>query len=157
MKPTLVLDYSPDSLLIHWLVLEKECPLDVVMQDPFPTEEVIRAPYYQDGDILIYDHATLVQFLQERFPGETLLPSDPASRAQIRQACTLIGDPETSIFSEIEEILDTGSEYLAGRKFTLLDIFAGVWLSEHYTLDNSSVRSYWRRISNRPAFVEAIQ
>jgi glutathione S-transferase len=154
MRPTIVTDLSLDSLLIHWLVLEKECPLDVVRLE---TPALADPPYYQAGEILIYDPATLVQFLQERYPGEQLLPSDPVSRAQIRQACTLISEPDVDIFSEVEEILDTGSDYLAGREFTLLDIYVGVWLSENYTLDNSSVRSYWERISSRPAFIKASQ
>ena len=157
MKPTLVLDYSPDSLLIHWLVLEKECPLDTEMQDPFPLEDVIKAPYYRDGDILIYDHATLVQFLQERYPGEQLLPSDPVSRAQIRQACTILNEPDVDVFKEVESVMDAGTPYMAGRDFTLLDIYVGAWMSEHYTPDCSSVASYWKRISNRPAFLKASQ
>ena len=151
MEPMIVVDGHPDSLLIHWLVLEKECPLTVT----YDLTSTVKAPYYQAGDILIYDAATLVQFLQERYPGEQLLPSDPVSRAQIRQACTLINDPDVDLFSELEQILDTGSKYLAGREFTLLDIYVGVWLSENYTLDNSSVRSYWERISSRPAYMEA--
>lgn len=155
MRPTIVADYTPTSLLVHWLVLEKECPLDVVLESPIRGEIQVKAPYYEDGDILIYDLPTLVQFLQERYPGEQLLPPDPVSRAQIRQACTLISEPDVDIFSEVEEILDTGSKYLAGREFTLLDIYTGVWLSENYTPDNSSVRSYWERISTRSAYMEA--
>jgi glutathione S-transferase len=154
MRPTIVTDLSLDSLLIHWLVLEKECPVDVVT---LGTSPLAAPPYYQAGDILIYDPVTLVQFLQERYPGEQLLPSDPVSRAQIRQACTLVSEPDVDIFSEVEEILDTGSDYLAGREFTLLDVYVGVWLSENYTLDSSSVRSYWERISSRPAFIKASQ
>lgn len=151
MEPTLVTDLSLDSLLVHWLVLEKNCPLKVEVRH----DAIIKPPYYQAGDVLIYDAATLVQFLQERYPGEQLLPPDPVSRAQIRQACSMIGEPDVDVFSEVEEILDTGSEYLAGRAFTLLDIYVGVWLSENYTLDNSSVRSYWEKISKRPAYMEA--
>ena len=161
MKPTLVLDYSPDSLLIHWLVLEKECPLDVVMQDPFPLVDVIKAPYYHDGDILIYDHATLVQFLQERYPGEQLLPPDPVSRAQIRQACTLINEPDVDLIQEIDAILCSGLLYMAGSGgFTLLDIYIGTWLSEYVAGRvnlTDRVSDYWKRISNRPAFKKAAQ
>jgi glutathione S-transferase len=149
MKPSIVIDLSNESLLIHWLVLEKECPLDVKYQEYADT---VKAPYYVDGDILIYDLQTLIQFLQERYPGELLLPGNPISRAQIRQACTLIGEPDVDVFAEVKACLDTGSKYLAGNEFSLLDIYVGVWLNENYTPDNSSVRSYWERISNRPAF-----
>jgi len=151
MKPTIVLDSSEASVLIHWLVLEKECPLELTTKPVAPV--MVRAPYYEDGEILIYDHQTLVQFLQERYPGEQLLPVDPISRAQIRQACMLIRDPDDiDVFTEVESILDTGSEYMTGDQFTLLDIYVGAWLNDHYTPDNSSVRSYWKRISERNAF-----
>ena len=152
MKPTIVVDHSPESLLIHWFVLEKQCPLDVELQE---RTDLVRAPYYIDGDVLIYDLPTLIQFLQERYPGEQLLPADPVSRAQIRQACTLISEPDVDTLAEIEEILDHDVEFITGRKFTLLDIFVTVWLSEHYTLDSSSVRSYWERLSHRETFRKA--
>jgi len=155
MEPKIVTDGSPDSFLIHWLVLEKECPLTV----EFDMFSEMKAPFYQDGDILIYDPATLVQFLQERYPGEQLLPADPVSRAQIRQACTLTGEPDIDLVTEIEAILDTGSEYMAGRTFTLLDIYIGTWLSEYVQSNSvcstSVLHHYWKRISNRPAFRKA--
>jgi len=155
MEPTIVIDNSLDSFLIHWLVLEKECPLAV----QYSLLSEVKAPYYQAGDVLIYDAVTLVQFLQERYPGEQLLPADPVSRAQIRQACALINEPDVDMIAELEEILGTGSNYIAGREFTLLDIYIGTWLSE-YVLTNivtASVGSYWRRISSRPAFIKASQ
>lgn len=151
MEPTIVVDYSLDSLLIHWLVLEKECPLKVL----YETDTLVKPPYYEAGDVLIYDAATLVQFLQERYPGEQLLPPDPVSRAQIRQACTLTSEPDIDLFKEVNEILSTGSLYMAGREFTLLDIYIGTWLSEYVAAENevtAEVYQYWKRISSRSAF-----
>lgn len=150
MEPTIVIDYSPDSFLIHWLVLEKECPLTV----QYDLASTVKAPYYQAGDVLIYDPATLVQFLQERYPGEQLLPADPVSRAQIRQACTITSDPDVDLIGEISQILDTGSEYMAGRSFTLLDIYIGTWLTEYVETNevSAAVYSYWKRVSSRTAF-----
>ena len=162
MRPTIVADYSLDSILIHWLVLEKECPLDVVLpHQRYEGVPLAKAPYYRDGDILIYDHATLVQFLQERYPGEQLLPADPVTRAQIRQACTLVSDPDASMIREIQEVLSTGTDYMAGDEFTLLDIYIGTWLYEYVTDNDISqavyLDAYWRRISSRPAFRIATQ
>jgi len=153
MNPTIVVDHSQESLLIHWLVLEKDCPLDIVSPVPV-AERMVRAPYYEDGDVLIYDHTTLVQFLQERYPGEQLLPSDPIVRAQIRQACTLVQEPDVDLIEEIEEILSSGTEFIAGKCFTILDIYIGTWLSEYVLTNDVSalVYSYWKRISNRTAF-----
>ncbi len=122
MKPIIVVDHTAESFLVHWLVLEKECPIEVVTPPPV-AERMIRAPYYEDGEVLLYDHATLIQFLQERYPGEQLLPAAPVSRAQIRQACTYVNEPDVDVFSEIEAIMDTGSLYAAGDQFTLLDIY----------------------------------
>jgi len=150
MEPKIVTDDCPDSFLIHWLVLEKECPL-TVEYSPFSE---VKAPYYEDGDVLIYDAVTLVQFLQERYPGEQLLPADPVSRAQIRQACTLTSEKDVDLIPEIEAILNTGSEFMAGRTFTLLDIYIGTWLSKYVLTNDVSavVYSYWKRISGRTAF-----
>lgn len=155
MKPTIAVDHTLESLLIHWLVLEKECPLDVITPGPY-SEPMVKFPFYQDGDILIYDHAVLVQFLQERYPGEQLLPIDPVTRAQIRQACALVRDPDTDLIQEICQILNTGSKYMTGDEFTLLDIYIGTWLSE-YVADNDISQAvyldaYWKRISSRTAF-----
>jgi len=154
MEPKIVADYSLDSFLVHWLVLEKECPLEVVMPSQTWNTPTVKPPYYESGDVLIYDAATLVQFLQERYPGEQLLPPDPVSRAQIRQACALTSEPDIDLIAEIEAILDTGSEYMAGREFTLLDIYIGTWLSEYVEANevSAAVYSYWKRISSRTAF-----
>jgi len=153
MKPTIVVDDTPESTLVHWLVLEKECPIEIVTPPPV-AERMIRAPYYEDGEVLLYDHATLIQFLQERYPGEQLLPVDPIVRAQIRQACTLIGEPDIDLITEIGLVLREGTDFMAGDSFTLLDIYIGTWLAE-YVIDNeisAKVYSYWKRISGRTAF-----
>ena len=153
MKPTIVVDDTPESLLVHWLVLEKECPIEIITPPPV-AERMIRAPYYEEGEVLLYDHATLIQFLQERYPGEQLLPADPIVRAQIRQACTLIGEPDIDLISEINLVLDENTDFMAGDSFTLLDIYIGTWMAEH-VVDNelsAKVYSYWKRISSRTAF-----
>ena len=154
MKPALIVDHLPESLLMHWLVLEKECPLDISVYPP-PGAEMIRAPYYSDGDVLIYDHQVLVQFLQERYPGEQLLPLDPVSRAQIRQACELIRRPDDiDLMEEIVKVMETGTKYMAGKEFSLLDIYVGSWMHKNYNKlgVSAAVVSYWRRIASRAAF-----
>lgn len=155
MKPTITVDLSLNSLLIHWLVLEKDCPLDVIGAVA-NSEPMVKCPFYQDGDVLIYDQAVLVQFLQERYPGEQLLPVDPVTRAQIRQACTIVNDPSSNMIREICEVLSSRSKYMAGDKFTLLDIYIGTWLFEYVADHDISqaayLDAYWKRISNRPAF-----
>lgn len=116
---------------------------------------MIRAPYYSDGDVLIYDHQVLVQFLQERYPGEQLLPLDPVSRAQIRQACELIRRPDDiDLMEEIVKVMETGTKYMAGKEFSLLDIYVGSWMHKNYNKlgVSAAVVSYWRRIASRAAF-----
>ena len=155
MKPILVADYSWDSFLIHWLILEKECPLDVVYPHQRYDVPLFKGPYYHAGDILIYDHAALVQFLQERYPGEQLLPADPVSRAQVRQACAIVSDPEVDLAAEVAEIVSTGSTYMTGRDFTLLDIYVGTRLSTLQEIP-PAIADYWKRIISRPAYKVAL-
>ena len=155
MRPSIAVDHTIDSFLMHWLVLEKDCPIDVVWQHNAPiAARLVKAPYYEDGEAVIYDHNTLVQFLQERFPGTQLLPADPIHKAQIRQACSMVRENSLDMATELEEILSTGSPWAAGKEFSLLDIYIGTWLSEYVLKYEVSalVAQYWKRISSRPAF-----
>jgi len=152
MRPSIVVDRTIASFLMHWLVLEKECPIDVVRQEFSP--RLVTAPYYEDGEVVIYDHNTLVQFLQERYPGIQLMPADPIHRAQIRQACAMVLENNLDMMAELDEILATGSPWAAGKEFSLLDIYIGTWLSEYVMKHDLTARvaQYWKRISSRPAF-----
>lgn len=156
MEPTLVVDHTRDSLLLHWLALEKECPLDIVPEHYVtPVSGQLPPPYYADGEVYVYDHYTLVQFLQERYPGITLMPSDPSMRAVVRQACRTVRE-EGNVHDELHAVLGA-QPYVGGDQFSIVDVYVGAWLSD-YVLEHEvskRVSDYWKLISNRPAYKEA--
>jgi glutathione S-transferase len=138
---------DPDSFLIHWLLVEKEAPVRIQY---IPRQGIQHAvpPYYIDNDVLIHEHYTLVQFLQERYPGEQLMPHDPVTRAQMRQACHDIREEE-SILSQIEVVLLTGTSYLAGREFSIVDIYAGARIKFQDRKKYPEVQNYHERLTDR--------
>ena len=89
MNPTLFSEPEGfDSLVLRWLALEKRCPIQHRIVQTFE-RDLTPLPSMQDRDLFLIEHETIVQYLQERYPGETLLPSDPKIRAQLRQICAL--------------------------------------------------------------------
>ena len=159
MAPTIVIAPDDfDSFLIRWLAVDKEVPIRtkyVPRQGIKPAEP----PYYIDADALISDHYTLVQFLQERFPGEQLLPADPVVRAQMRQVCRDIRDGEhEEMLFQFEVALLTGTPYLGGRELSMVDIYAGAWMKHNgiETVTSKEVLNYYRRLERRPGFSEQV-
>ncbi len=161
MDATLYTDEgSFDSVVLHWIVLEKECPV-VIRTLVASARNTVRLPYFQDRSLALFDHNVVLQYLQERYPGEELLPSDPQLRGQIRQICTLIRETEEghSIVSDLDLMLRE-NEYLAGPEFTLADVYAGAWLQTTCDLPKAlptRVDNYRKRLAARPAYKEAVQ
>ena len=161
MDATLYTDEdSFDSVVLRWIALEKECPI-VIRTIPVSTRNTVKLPYFQDRELALFDHNVVLQYLQERYPGEDLLPSDPQLRGQIRQICTLIRETENghSIASDLDSML-RGNEYLVGRDFSLADVYAGAWLRTNSALPKAlptRVYNYWTRLAARPAYKEAVQ
>lgn len=151
MEPTIYIDTeSLDSYIIERLVDEKEAPVRTKYV-PLQGINIGVPPFYFDGNgVLIRDFWTLVEFLQERYPGEQLMPSDPSSRALMRQACKDILESQ-DLWPEIEEILKQGTPYLTGNEYTIVDLFAGAWMHfngiEH--CESQVVKDYYRRIGSK--------
>lgn len=159
MEPTLFSSrYSFDSLVIRWMAIEKECQLiHRIVESYEVTMDAL--PCLQDRDLHLVSHEPMVQYLQERYPGEPLLPADPKIRAQIRQICWLIRDDTEDFVGDLSLILGPREGYLAGSEFTLADVYAGVRLhgmnEEHFDLPEN-VQYYYTRLAGREAFKEAI-
>lgn len=147
-----VAPYGQDSHITTWLVAEKEAPIrikTVPRQGIKPAEP----PYYMDDDVLVSEHYTLIQFLQERYPGEQLMPHDPIARAQMRQVCHDIREGE-DLWPQFEAILRTGTPYLAGREFSIVDIYAGAWMTQRSieAVVTKEVLTYYNRLRARPGY-----
>lgn len=128
-EATLYTGYSDyDSIVLRWLVKEKEAPLTVKRLGTH-TLHMIEPPYLVDRELQLFDHWTIVQYMQERYPGEQLMPVDPQVRAQIRQMCVLLREGEGIDYrAEIAELLDTRYPFLLGDMFTMADVYAGARL-----------------------------
>lgn len=161
MDATLYTDEdSFDSMVLRWIVLEKECPL-VIKTITASVRNTVKLPYFQDRGFALFDHHVVLQYLQERYPGEELLPADPQLRGQIRQICTLIRETENgdSIVDDLNSMLKP-NEYLVGPNFSLADIYAGAWLQTSRALPKAlpiRVDNYRKRLALRPAYKEAVQ
>jgi len=158
MDATLYTDEdSFDGLVLRWLAIEKECPIAIEILPPW-NRSVIKLPYFQDRDIALFDHHVVVQYLQERYPGEELLPSDPQLRGQIRQICVLIREADKDIVDDLNDMLE-GNQYLVGHEFSLADVYAGAWLKKLSALRAAlpvRVHNYLERLEIRPAYREAL-
>lgn len=163
MEPTLFTDrFSFDSIVLRWMAIEKECHITHRVIESYEIS-MIATPYMQDRDLNLVEHEPLVQYLQERYPGDPLLPADPKIRAQIRQICTLIRRGLKDFVGQLDEMLSHDNPFLTGDQFTLADIYAGARL---YEIDQAIpcafvsdkyVYNYYERLTERAAFKEAME
>jgi len=163
MEPTLFSDrFSYDSVVIRWMAIEKECQVTHRVIEPYEIT-MIATPYMQDRDLNLVEHEPLVQYLQERYPGDPLLPADPKIRAQIRQICTLIRHGIEDFVVEMNEMLSHDNPFITGDEFTLADIYAGARLYEIEQVlpcafvEYKYVYDYYDRLTDRVAFKEATE
>ncbi len=45
-----------------------------------------KVPYIQDGELVIFDSTVIDEYLEERYGGPRLMPSDPVARMRVREA-----------------------------------------------------------------------
>lgn len=146
---------SYDSFVLRWMCYEKEA----VVQHKLlrQVNSALPLPYLLDQDLQLFDHNVVVQYLQERYPGEPLLPQDPRVRAQIRQICVLLREAKGDIVPDLTYMLGR-STYLIGE-FSMADIYAGADLRQRWQDGElqlpASVAVYWERLRARPAFKKA--
>jgi glutathione S-transferase len=156
MNPTLFSEPEGfDSLVLRWMALEKECPIEFEITHGF-LDPLVPVPNMQDRGLFLVEHEAIVQYLQERYPGETLLPGDPKIRAQLRQICSFVRAGVEDLESQMNTILPA-SGYLTGDQFTLADIYIGARLHERRNKGlTKKVDNYYLRLAGREAFKEAV-
>lgn len=87
---------TPTDLWSHKVrivLAEKGLHVDVVRVDPHSIPEDLldlnpyhSVPTFVDRDLVLYDTAVIIDYLDERFPHPPLMPVDPVTRAQFRVA-----------------------------------------------------------------------
>lgn len=159
MEPTLYSErHSFDSIVLRWMAIEKECQVIHRVVETFEITMNI-LPCMQDHDLNLVSHEPIVHYLQERYPGVSLLPADPKIRAQIRQLCCLIREGIEDFEKEMDAMLIHGNLFLTGSEFTLVDIYAGTQLhllAENGRFAQATTQYYYDRLTGRAAFKEAI-
>lgn len=148
---------SLDSFILRWMAIEKQCPVDQCVIHPWECDPAV-LPHFKDRDLYLVEHEAIVHYLQERYPGEPLLPSDPKIRAQLRQICSLIRKGLPDFLEELESMVDHGNKYIAGEQFTLADIYAGAALHQIQTkgvLCRDNLIRYYDTLAGRAGFKEA--
>lgn len=142
-----------DSIVLRWLVIEKEAPVVVQRLGP-GNVSVVTPPYMVDQDLQLFDHWVILQYLQERYPGEQLMPIDPQVRGQIRQICSLLRDGEVAEEELAQIITKQRRLFLLGDTFTLADIYAGSFLTINQPRLVATDK-YLKRLRKRPGLKEA--
>jgi RNA polymerase-associated protein len=84
---------DPHSHRVRIVVAVKALEVRVVESDPArPPEDLIDLNPYQtvptlvDRELVVYESGIICEYLDERFPAPSLMPTDPAARAQARVA-----------------------------------------------------------------------
>jgi glutathione S-transferase len=135
-----------------------------------------RVPVLEDDGLVLAESRVLMEYLEERFPEPSLLPTDPAARAlvrlQLERFDELLGDPyyrrrrERSSQPACEafegaldhlEALFGEQPYLSGEAYGLADCAYVPWLLRaEASLDvdvrsRSSLAAWLDRVEHRPA------
>ena len=85
---------SPFSWRVQLVLEEKELPYEPVLLsfekgEHKSSEHLARSPHGKvpalaDDGVTLYESSAIVEYLDERYPRPSLLPTDPAARAQVR-------------------------------------------------------------------------
>lgn len=73
------------AALVKGVALDLEIGPPDVLSDPNRARSPLgKIPFIEDGDLLLYESEVIVEYLEDKHPAPSLLPGDPAARAQAR-------------------------------------------------------------------------
>lgn len=181
---------DPRCRRVRIVLAEKELDVRLVEVDAsHPPEDLIDLNPYQtlptlvDRDLVVYDAGIVCEYLDERFPHPSLMPADPAARAQARVALRRIEQEWYGAADEIERVerrdRDRARKLLAesilaseplfrlrpwflSDQFSLLDaaIAPILWRLPDWGVDLGSgapgVERYARKVFSRPSFLASL-
>lgn len=149
---------DPRSHRVRIVAAAKGLELRIVDVDPArPPEDLIDLNPYQtvptlvDRDLVAYEPAIVCEYLDERFPAPSLMPVDPAARAQVRVALHRIEQDWYSLLPGLEAA--DRREQQRARRLMLESVVAAepvfrarTWfLSEQFSqLDAAAAPILWR-------------
>lgn len=93
---------------VRLIINEKkiDCEISLLHEAEWPEEVAAANPYGQgptlfDRDVTLFDARIILEYFDERFPHPPFMPSDPASRAQIRLMLQRIYQDWYSLWPEL--------------------------------------------------------
>ena len=173
-----------DDAHSHWVrfaLSEKALAARLIEADVTrPPEDLIEAvPTLIDRDLVIYEARIVCEYLDERYPHPSLLPTDPAGRAQTRVALHRIEQDWYSLLPALEgsdrrerdrarkllrdsviaaEPLFRARSWFLSEQFSVLDVAVApmLWRLRRWEIEVAdsaqSVQRYAQRVFARPAF-----
>jgi RNA polymerase-associated protein len=177
---------DPHSHRVRIVLAVKALDVRVVEVNPArPPEDLIDLNPYQtvptlvDRDLVVYESGIICEYLDERFPAPSLMPSDPGSRAQARVALHRLEQDWYSLGPALEsgdrreqqrvrrillesivaaEPLFRVKPWFLSDQFSLLDASVApiLWRLGHWQVElpgsAQAVDRYSRRVFAHPAF-----
>ncbi len=183
---------SPNDCWSHrvrLVIAEKHIGVDILDVDPHqPPEDLLAlnpygsVPTLVDRDLVLYDSRVIMEYLDERFPHPSLLPSDPVNRARFRLALARIEQDWYSLLTELDgsgsaaararkalaEGLAASTEVFAAKPYflseepSLVDCSLAplLWRLPHYMIELPiqaiAITRYAERLFARPAFQRSL-
>jgi len=178
-----------DDAHSHWVrfaLSEKALAARLIEADVTrPPEDLIDLNPYQavptliDRDLVVYEARIVCEYLDERYPHPSLLPTDPAGRAQTRVALHRIEQDWYSLLPALEgsdrrerdrarkllrdsviaaEPLFRARSWFLSEQFSVLDVAVApmLWRLRRWEIEVAdsaqSVQRYAQRVFARPAF-----
>ncbi|MFA6037248.1 MAG: glutathione S-transferase N-terminal domain-containing protein [Legionellales bacterium] len=113
-----------DSHYCRLILAEKDVPVNIieVNANALPEDVLHLSPYQRvplliDRDVVLYETRIISEYLEERFPHPTLLPTHPAPRASSRLLCYRIFHDWIAI---AENIMNTDDKTIKANQARLL-------------------------------------
>ncbi|MGB5104457.1 MAG: glutathione S-transferase N-terminal domain-containing protein [Steroidobacteraceae bacterium] len=181
---------DPHSHRVRIVVAVKALEVRVVESDPArPPEDLIDLNPYQtvptlvDRELVVYESGIICEYLDERFPAPSLMPTDPAARAQARVALHRI---EQDWYAHVP-VLEAGERreqqrarrlllesvlaveplfrikpWFLADQFSLLDATVApiLWRLPHWQVElpaaAQAVQRYGQKVFARPSFLASL-
>lgn len=183
---------DPFSHSCRFVLYEKGCEFEINDIDMFQPNTDLSAlnpygevPILQERDLVLYNAEVINTYIDDRFPHPQLMPPDPMQRARARlfyyifsreifqfvhmlENRNLTEDQHQLARMRLRDQLTlvglrlSGSKYVLGEDFTLLDIALApiLWRLDHYGIElpvaAAPLMTYAERLFSRPAFIDSM-
>ena len=110
----------------------KKVPEDLIALNPYAS-----IPTLTDRELVIYDSAVIIEYLDERYPHPPLMPVSPVDRAKIRLALVSLEADIVSIAIELDASLGSRNENSLRKKLkSMLNASLDLFSSNIYFLND---------------------